>query len=116
MWVPISPRRPGSCWQDGSDGQHLWQMLCPSWGTRGVSLAILLLLRSQWIRGSPQPDLLCGEILVPGPSPCRPATSPPAAVDSQAPTSSPRAEPEMLLQARLKCTKCSTCKICSVRK
>jgi len=55
-------------------------------------------------------------LCVAGPRFPAPAASPPAAVDSQAPTSSPRAEPEMLLQARLKRTKCSTCKICSVRK
>lgn len=113
----LLPPPPWSCWQDGSDAGSICCRCCaPTGGLGGGFLAILQLPRIQWVMGTPQPHSPQGGTPPPGPSLRWPATLPPAAVDSQAPTSSPGAEPELLLQARLKCTKCSTCKICSVRK
>lgn len=110
----------GSCWWDraqcGTGAQHCRQHLPPVGGSVGV-IGHPAAPAAPVGQGDPPSLTLCmGETPFPIPSLCWQATLPPAAVDSQAPTSSPGAEPEMLLQARLKRTKCSTCKICSVRK
>lgn len=96
--------------------QSLQQMLCPGWGCLVGSLAHPDAPPASLGQGDPSARLSAGG------SPAVRALAAPTghvaatAVDSQALTLSPGAEPEMLFQARLKCTKCSTCKICSVRK